>query len=530
MRNNQPVTQREYSLADHDFLITRTDLKGRITYANPAFVKVSGYEHEELIGASHNLVRHPDMPEVAFQNLWETLKAGETWTGLVKNRRKDGDHYWVNATVTPIIEGGEVLGYASVRIKAEREAIEEADKAYRALSEGKARHLQLNRGRLQRRGLVGLMGRVNMRTQRARLVSMIAVSAVLLMASGGLGLYGLQESGERLQTLSRDGLEDVARLLQIDQGVTQSHQRLSTGSHMDLMEGREEEGARLSAVVSNLDTIWQGFAQREVNRTVSASTLGDALAQFRQEHAQPMATALTGEEPFEAYQALKVNLAPMQAAGAGITAAVNALVTEKLEHAQALATQARDRRQQIMVAQGALLLGGLMLLILMGTLTLRALMKPLRESMHFTLQIAAGNLAASMPSHRNDEAGQLMRALDVMRKSLGSIVGNVNSGVAVVTPAARDISQGNEDLSSRTEQQAASLQETASSMEEMTATVRQNADNARQASGLAVDNASRVQATGELMNDVVSTMGRITESSRKMTDIINVIDSIAFQT
>lgn len=104
MRNNQPITQREYKLNDQHLLITRTDLDGRITYANAAFVEVSGFEHAELIGANHNIIRHPDMPPEAFADLWQAIKRGDSWQGVVKNRRKNGDHYWVQATVTPIVE------------------------------------------------------------------------------------------------------------------------------------------------------------------------------------------------------------------------------------------------------------------------------------------------------------------------------------------------------------------------------------------------------------------------------------------
>ena len=121
MRNNQPVTQQEYLLADDDFLISRTDAKGRITYASPAFVRASGFSLDELMGASHNIVRHPDMPPAAFANLWETIKKGQSWNGFVKNRRKNGDHYWVYANVTPIFDSGQLTGYTSVRVKPSRE-------------------------------------------------------------------------------------------------------------------------------------------------------------------------------------------------------------------------------------------------------------------------------------------------------------------------------------------------------------------------------------------------------------------------
>ncbi len=123
-----------------------------------------------------------------------------------------------------------------------------------------------------------------------------------------------------------------------------------------------------------------------------------------------------------------------------------------------------------------------------------------------------------------------MDSLNTMRKSLSSIIADVKSGIDVVTPAAQDIASGNEELSSRTEQQAASLQQTASSMEEMTATVRQNSENAQEARRLADNNAIQVTNTGELMTQLVDNMQRITQSSQQMADIINVIDSIAFQT
>ena len=101
MRNNQPVTQREYAFPDQQRLISTTDLKGQITYCNDIFAEVSGFARDELIRAPHNLVRHPDVPPAVFDHMWTTLKQGKPWMGIVKNRRKTGDHYWVNAYVTP---------------------------------------------------------------------------------------------------------------------------------------------------------------------------------------------------------------------------------------------------------------------------------------------------------------------------------------------------------------------------------------------------------------------------------------------
>lgn len=118
MKNNQPVTQREVAFPPNAYLVSRTDLKGVITYANDAFVNISGFSRDELIGKSHNLVRHPDMPMAAFKELWTTVQSGMPWRGLVKNRCKNGDFYWVEAFVVPLKKNGQVVGYMSVRTPA----------------------------------------------------------------------------------------------------------------------------------------------------------------------------------------------------------------------------------------------------------------------------------------------------------------------------------------------------------------------------------------------------------------------------
>lgn len=138
MKNNQPVTQRERQLRSDSQLISTTDLKGVVTSANTAFIEISGFSEAELVGHSHNIVRHPDMPPVAFEDLWTRLKRGEPWLGLVKNRCKNGDHYYVDAYVTPIFEGDRVVGYQSVRVQPERAVVERAESIYRGLREGRS--------------------------------------------------------------------------------------------------------------------------------------------------------------------------------------------------------------------------------------------------------------------------------------------------------------------------------------------------------------------------------------------------------
>lgn len=138
MKTNLPITQTERFLEPGKPIVTKTDLKGRITYANESFINISGFTAEELVGASHNVVRHPDMPPAAFGDLWDTVKAGEPWRGLVKNRAKNGDFYWVEAFVTPITENGQPVGYMSVRGIPDKAEVQRAEQLYKDVREGRA--------------------------------------------------------------------------------------------------------------------------------------------------------------------------------------------------------------------------------------------------------------------------------------------------------------------------------------------------------------------------------------------------------
>ena len=151
MRSNLPVSHREYPFPSGETLVSTTDTKGRIIYCNPRFIEVSGYTKEELLGQPHNLIRHPDMPEEAFRDMWATIQAGKPWSAPVKNRRKDGDHYWVIANATPLMQDDQPVGYMSVRTEATRAQIQAAEALYARMREEKAagrQSIALRQGRL----------------------------------------------------------------------------------------------------------------------------------------------------------------------------------------------------------------------------------------------------------------------------------------------------------------------------------------------------------------------------------------------
>ena len=135
-RRNNEIINEEVLFNDNEELVSTTDLRGVTTYANDIFCQIAGYEESELVGKNHNIVRHPDMPAAAFKDLWDHLKQGHSWRGVVKNKCKDGRYYWVDAYVTPIIENGKVTGYQSVRVKPSEQLKQTAQKAYDKINKG----------------------------------------------------------------------------------------------------------------------------------------------------------------------------------------------------------------------------------------------------------------------------------------------------------------------------------------------------------------------------------------------------------
>ncbi len=373
MRTNHPVSQNEYQFPDTETLLSTTDTNSHINYANAAFVRTSGYEMDELLGQPHNMVRHPDMPVEAFADMWRSLKEGQSWRALVKNRRKNGDHYWVCANAAPMRRNGQLTGYLSVRTKPSRAAVAGAEKLYARFKNGGAAGLAFHRGLIVRTGL------------------MRWASALQLLPAAWrvrLPLLGL-------------GVALLATLL-------------------------------LSGVG------------------------GPALWMM------------------------------------GVVAVLGLLLADWFIEAQISA--------------------------------------PLVRILGVAQQVASGEPGKDLELDRCDEIGLIARAINQAGLNLQSLVADVHEQAAGVQVASMEIASATLDLSSRTEQTASNLEQTAAAMEQQTASVRQNSDTAQQASQVA-QAASDVALQGsQAMGHVVSTMEQISQSSRKIADIIGVIDGIAFQT
>ena len=376
MRTNMPVTDREYVLHAGQTVVSKTDLQGNITYINQDFIDISGFSAEELIGAPQNIVRHPDMPAEAFADFWRTIKSGKAWTGMVKNRCKNGDYYWVEANAAPMLENGQMVGYTSIRVKPSREQVAAAEQAYQAIKQG-GTTLEVREGVAVHRSRLRRLNPLAQLTLRARMSLVFGSLALLFVAAPAISYVASGHAG-------------IPMLF-----------------------------STLCGVVSC-------------------------------------------------------------AAG--------------------------------------------------GYTVQRAAVVPLERMRSDIERMSAGDLSGSISASGNDELTAVAQALRVLQTNVKLLVGQIKESTGVVGRGAEEIAAGNANLSRRTESQASALEETASSMEELTGTVRQNADNAREANRL-VSAASETALKGEqAMSQVIATMGSIQDSSRKIVDIIGVIDGIAFQT
>ena len=382
MRSNMPVTNVEYVLDETETVVSKTDLNGNITYVNQDFIDISGFSEAELIGQPQNIVRHPDMPAEAFADFWRTLKEGKAWTGLVKNRCKNGDHYWVEANAAPIIENGKAIGYSSIRTKPSRDKVRAAEGAYRAIKAGD-KGLEINEGNAVRHSFFGRC------------------------------------CGDRLSRLSLKAILVLATLSM--------------------------------AIMFGVMGILAWLATSEANQHLTGWLMAFAVL-------------------------------------------------------------------------------GIPLASLFAVMIYRIVVTPLERAQKDIERMSTGDLTGGILANGAEEVSRMMQSLRVLQINIKLLIGQIKQSTELVNTGASEIAAGNADLSGRTESQASSLEETASSMEELTSTVKQNAENARQANKLVVSTSDVAVKGGQVVGQVVTTMASIKDSSRKIADIIGVIDGIAFQT
>ena len=749
MRMNMPVTNVEVQLTDATLIVSKTDLKGQITYINRDFLEISGFTESELIGQPHNIVRHPDMPAEAFEDLWRTLKDGRPWIGLVKNRCKNGDYYWVEAHATPLIESGQVTGYMSVRKKPNRQQVEDTERVYRLFRENKAGGMRISLGGVAKG--MGLGRKIANLSLKTKLGAVMALLSLLLVGIGGMGLFGMSKTNEGLRVVYEDRTVALDRISTINRLIARNRRAVADALLQPTPEVISSNDAEVKKGIAEITRIWEAYIANPLlpEEKILADKFLAARGKFVKEGLLATLEMLHTDKVDAARQHYIEVVGPLNAEVRKYVDQLNQLQMDeaKKEYQSALARFETSRNLAI-----ALIVVGLLLALIAAIVLIRAIVRPLNQAVEVFGRISQGIYGNFVDTTANDEIGKVMQSLEIMQTKLGfdvaetkrvsdenlririaldnvstgvmianterviiyanksvqailkgaeadirkqlpdfnaekmmginidtfhknpahqanllktftstyvanleiggrylrvtaspvinaeghrlgavaewldrtgevvveqevanivqgalrgdfeqrlklegkegffkqlaeglnqlaqvtstglqdvarvlktvaqgdltqtieadyegifgqlkddtnttverlrEVIGRIKEATEAINTASQEIAAGNVDLSSRTEEQASSLEETSSSMEELNATVKNNAENARQANELAKSSNEIATRGGAMVKGVVSTMSEIQGSSKKIADIIGVIDSIAFQT
>lgn len=370
---------------------------------------------------------------------------------------------------------------------------------------------------------------VNQLKISTRLILLVVTLSLMLIGGAAMGLYGISKGSSGLKDVyegSTVPTGQLSEILKLNQRSTLLIATSLSGASPDIVQNHLTE---IDLSIAEIGRIWALYenSSRKPAEIAMAKTFADNRAEFRGQGLQPAMQALRNNNISDAQTIFSQKLKPLFNK---MELSLEPLLQYQLDEAQANYTASLDLGNLIFwIAVGSLALA-LPVAAFASVVLIRNLSRSLNRAVEVANSVAAGDLNQTIDVQGSDELARLMQALSQMNQSLIKVVSQVRQGSESVATASAEIAQGNNDLSARTEQQASALEETAASMEQLGATVRQNADSARQANQLAQSASTVATQGGEVVGEVVQTMRGINESSRKIADIISVIDGIAFQT
>ncbi len=565
MRLNEPITDREIEMQDGVLLVSRTDTGGRITFVNKAFVDMSGYTEAELIGAPHNLIRHPHMPAAAFADLWATVKDGRPWEGLVKNRTKTGDFYWVRANVTPVIEEGRVTGYISIRTKPSRDQVAAADRIYADIRDGRAPHLTVRDGQAVRQGVLAALRNWSV-SVAGRLSTVFAVLVLAMMAVGGVTLKGMSNSNASLRTVYENRTVPAVQIGDILDHMRDQVQTLQQlvidardGTDRKAMDARE---ARIAANTTTMDRQWAQYLTSDLTseEAVLADRFAAQRAAFQRDALAPGLALAKAGDSLRLEVLIRDTATPLfDAAHATNRALLTLQVAVAKDEYDGAVTDFRWHLTFSVAAGAAVLL----MAVLFAGLLLRTVRQPLRrfaadfdaiarndqshiidlppaaEFHPLTAQLrglkARLGYAVQERAERARQADEdRRRALETMASTVEREAGRAVEEVAARTGAMADDAEGMsgaaervsvnaQTVSSAAELALANAQTVAAASEELAASIREISSQVAHSSAVtrrAVESGHTTQITIRSLSETVAKVG----------EVVNLIQSIAGQT
>jgi len=417
MKMNKQITDVEHILSDSDSIVSNTNLKGVITYVNDAFIRISGYSREELMGVSHNIVRHPDMPTEAFADLWRSMKAGRPWTGIVKNRCKNGDYYWVLANATPLYENDQLVGYMSVRSKPEPDRVKAADAAYRLFREGKAGNLKIRDGKVVKASLLGQFRLLKDFNIKSRLIAIVGLLTILLLVIGGIGLLGMSKAEEGLRTVYEDRTLPISQISSIQKLLLTNRLNIAASLSNPTAEVIERNAGEVEQNIGKIARLWEDYMATQLTdeEKVLAEQFAENRKYFVTDGLKPAIAALRANDLTQARIATdKINRLYPQ-----VEESIQQLMKIQLDVAKQEYGATQARHEDFRTVSIGLIAAGIALVLWLGWALIRVIIRPLEASIAHFGQIAQGNYHNVIEIERHNEVGKVMEAIKSMQTKLG---------------------------------------------------------------------------------------------------------------
>lgn len=523
MRNNQPVTTTEQQVQQGAFIVSKTDPRGIITWANEEFVRLSGYALEELVGQPHNIVRHPDMPPVAFEDLWKTVKTGQPWRGMVKNRTKKGDFYWVDANVTAVVEQGQIVGFISIRSKPTRHQIAEADHLYAQLRAGAAL------ADARKSAWVPVPEMPVARRLWWAGGSVLAVFALVLV----LAFAGFRTTQQDAAVLHQTELPQALLADELAYDASQVQQLLTDAALTHNPEASQEATAASAAFRKALQSL-EGLYGKDSQALARAKQAGQDFEGVRA-LGEAMVTAYglsaaDGNQQMAAFDAATGNLVK------AVVAIRDSEVSQAKRRLQGMHARA-DRNLWILGVGGLLGLGvSFAVFTLLGRVLRNQMGGEPSMAIEVAKSVSEGDLnleIMTLPNH----AGSLMSSLQEMQSRLKGMInrirfdaGQVSDGAGQFTTAIREIASTSQELARNADAQKVSGERMASAMTELSASIQQVSGHVRISHQKAQQAVRATEAGDHSGAAAMAAMNRVEESAGQVVEAVQVIQDIARQT
>jgi len=585
VKMNMPLTNNEVILKKGTILVSRTDLMGRITYVNDAFVEISGFTRDELMGTEHNIVRHPDMPAAAYEDLWVTLRQLRPWQGLVKNRCKNGDHYWVEANAMPLFKDGKVYEYLSVRHAPKRDLIPAAELLYKKINAGEiklrptglaAMFKSISEIAIWKKNafsvfaflvpIVFLMYRLFL-TQEYGLLAAVALIAMMASAvsinmtrvitstleSAITMCYRLSSGGfgNKLDLKREDQLGDFLRglyCMEVKLGVDLADYKEDLAASQRITQALDNVQSPVMVANKNFEIIYMNDSVQKMFKTAE-SDIRKQLPDFSADKLMGSnvelyhATIKSGklEKSQESLRSqliiggrhLSIIVSPVSSDGERIGYVAEwqdrtheVLIEQEIDQL-VQGVKAGDLSARIKLTDKE----GFTKALSAGINELTDVIESVFGDVNRVMEnMAEGDLTTAITNEYQGVYAECKNNINGTLAKLSEFIIQIRDAADFIDSSSQEMASGNNNLSHRAEQQAASLEETAASMEELASTVKNNAQNTVQATDVVNSASQLAQKGGGVVKSAILAMQEINESSNKIAEIIGVIDEIAFQT